>query len=124
MKDDLDNYLATLKESKVKSLQELVDWNHVHAQEALTEGMIVSNILTDILLIKVEYPFQNFLEDGLSFPDSEEAREKPLAHAKAVAANFDDMIEKHQLDVIIAPGDCMLSTYAAAGGKLTIPECS
>ncbi|KAG6989772.1 amidase [Physcia stellaris] len=116
LKDDLDNYLASLKESKVKSLQELVDWNRAHHQEALTEGMLFSKTLTSILLTKVEYPFQKFLEEGLAFPKSEEAREKPLAHAKAVAANFDDMIEKHQLDVIIAPGDCMLSTYAAAGG--------
>lgn len=102
----------------MKSLQELVDWNRAHAQEALTAAMVFSKILTGIMLTKVGYPFQKFFEEGLAFRDSEETREKPLAHAKAVAANFDQMIEKHQLDVIIAPGDCMLSTYAAAGGEL------
>ena len=39
LKGDMDNYLGNLKESKVKSLQELVDWNFAHAEEALTAGM-------------------------------------------------------------------------------------
>ena len=64
-----------------------------------------------------EYPFQDLLEQGLAFGDSAEAREKPLAHSKAVATNFDEMIQKYDIDVIIAPGDCKLSTYAAAGGE-------
>ena len=34
----MDAYLGSLKESKVKSLQELVDWNSAHAEEALTAG--------------------------------------------------------------------------------------
>ena len=102
----------------MKSLQELVDWNRAHAHEALTEGMVFWRKLHSILLIKREYPFQDLLEEGLAFGDSQEAREKPLAHANAVATNFDEMIEEHKLDVIIASGDCMLSTYAAAGGKL------
>ena len=67
--------------------------------------------------IATEYPNQILLEQGLEFPDSAEAREKPLAHSKAVAANFDELIEKYDIDVIIAPGDCMLSTYSAAGGE-------
>lgn len=57
------------------------------------------------------------LEQGLSFGDLAEAREKPLAHPKAIAATFDEMIEKYDIDAIIAPGDCMLSTYAAADGE-------
>lgn len=71
-------------------------------------------MLTDFV---TEYPNQILLEQGLEFGDSAEAREKPLAHAKAVAASFEEMIEKYDIDVIIAPGDCTLSTYAAAGGK-------
>lgn len=39
LKDNMDNYLGSLKEGKVKCLQELVDWNFAHAEEALTEGM-------------------------------------------------------------------------------------
>ena len=70
-----------------------------------------------------EYPNQSLLEQCLDFPDSVEAREKPLAHSKAVAANFDEMIYKYDIDIIIAPSDCMLSTYAAAGGEYnSIPE--
>ena len=36
--------------------------------------------------------------------------------------SFDETIEKYDIDVIIAPGDCMLSTYSAAGGKqISVP---
>ena len=41
-----------------------------------------------------EYPNQILLEHGLEFGDSIEARKKPLAHAKAVAASCDELIEK------------------------------
>jgi hypothetical protein len=37
-KEDIDSYLADLKETKVKNLQELVDWNLAHAEEALPAG--------------------------------------------------------------------------------------
>ncbi|KAL8746982.1 MAG: hypothetical protein Q9190_001061 [Brigantiaea leucoxantha] len=63
----------------------------------------------------MQYLNQLLLEQGLDFPDSVEAREKPLAHSKAVAMSFDETIEKYDIDVIIAPDDCMLSTYSAAG---------
>ena len=39
LKENMDHYLGSLKESKVKSLQELVDWNSAHEEEALTIGM-------------------------------------------------------------------------------------
>lgn len=100
LKENMDNYLGSLQTSKVKSLQELVDWNSVHAEEALTK----------------EYPNQDLLDQGLAFGDSVQTREKLVAHTKAVAANFDEMIKAYDIDVIIAPGDCMLSEYAAAGG--------
>ena len=35
----MDGYLGSLKEGKVKSLQELVDWNSAHEEEALTKGI-------------------------------------------------------------------------------------
>ncbi|KAL8808982.1 MAG: hypothetical protein Q9200_003825, partial [Gallowayella weberi] len=95
----MDQYLGDLKQGKVKSLQELVEWNKEHAEEALTD----------------EYPNQILLEQGLNFGDSVEAREKLLAHSKAVAANFDEVLQKYDIDVVIAPGDCMLNTYSAAG---------
>ncbi len=59
------------------------------------------------------------LEQGPDFGDSAEAREKPLSHSKAVAASFDETIKKYDIDVNIAPGDCMLNTYSAAGGERT-----
>lgn len=44
LKENMDNYLGSLKEGKVKSLQELVDWNSAHAEEALTKGMSTCRI--------------------------------------------------------------------------------
>ena len=88
----MDNYLGSLKESKVRSLQELVEWNAAHAKEALTEGIVLWEKIRWYTNLKVEYPFQDLLEQGLAFGDSAEAREKPLAHSKAVAANFDEMV--------------------------------
>ncbi|KAL9064147.1 MAG: hypothetical protein Q9161_009057 [Pseudevernia consocians] len=104
VKENMDNYLGSLKEGKVKSLRELVDWNSAHAEEALTK----------------EYPNQELLEKGLTFGDSVETREKLTAHAEAVAASFDEVVSKYDIDVIIAPGDCMLSEYAAAGGQSSL----
>ena len=57
------------------------------------------------------------MEQGLDFDGSAEAREKPLAHSKAVAANFNEMITRHNIDVMIAPSDYMLSTCAAASSE-------
>ena len=64
-----------------------------------------------------EYPNQELLKKGLSFIGSAEIRKKLSAHAEAVAAKFDEIMTTYELDVIIAPGDCMLSEYAAVGGQ-------
>ncbi|KAL8786600.1 MAG: hypothetical protein Q9195_008157 [Heterodermia aff. obscurata] len=99
LKVNMDNYLGSLKEGKVKSLQELVDWNSAHEDEALTE----------------EYPNQELLIRGLNFDDSAGLREKLATHAEAVAAKIDEIMMAYHIDVVIAPGDCMLSEYAAVG---------
>lgn len=39
MGNDMDEYLSGLKTSRVRSLQELVDWNVEHAEVALTAGL-------------------------------------------------------------------------------------
>lgn len=41
LKQGMDHYLGSLKNSKVKSLKELVEWNRDHAEEALTKGRSV-----------------------------------------------------------------------------------
>ena len=65
----------------------------------------------------IEYPNQDKIEAALDFGQSVEARERPLAHSKAVAASFNEIIKQYDLDIIIGPGDCWLSTFSAAGGK-------
>ncbi|KAL8937649.1 MAG: hypothetical protein Q9216_004321, partial [Gyalolechia sp. 2 TL-2023] len=37
LKGDMDNYLGKLEHNKVKSLEELIEWNKAHAKEALTD---------------------------------------------------------------------------------------
>ncbi len=105
--------------NKAKSLKELVGWNSAHAAEALTEGTFIRRKARILPKIKRhDLPKPSAARVGsLGFRDSAEAREKPLAHSKAIAANFDETVERYEIDVIIAPGDCMLSTYSAAGGK-------
>ena len=44
----MDHYLGSLKNSKVKSLQELVQWNKDHAEEALTDGHSVFVLAFDL----------------------------------------------------------------------------
>ena len=51
LKADMDNYLGNLKETKVKSLEELVDWNATHAREALTEGTVFFKAMIRDMLI-------------------------------------------------------------------------
>ena len=65
----------------------------------------------------VEYLNQDKLEAGLNFEHSRNARERPLAHSHAVVASFNKIIKKYDLDVIIGPGDCWLSTFSAAAGE-------
>ena len=65
----------------------------------------------------IGYPNQDKLEAALNFGNSVEARERPLAHSNAVVASFNEIVEQYDLDVIIGPGDCWLSTFSAAGGE-------
>lgn len=51
-------------------------------------------LLKGLVCSTTEYPNQTLLEQSLEFRDSIGAREKLLTHAKAVAASFDELIEK------------------------------
>ncbi|KAL8646443.1 MAG: hypothetical protein Q9226_006854 [Calogaya cf. arnoldii] len=80
LKADMDNYLGKLEQSKVKSLEELVEWNKAHAKKGLTDGTFafLYNIGSHqdwLTFSMTEYPNQILLEQGLEFGDSIEARE-------------------------------------------------
>ena len=44
----MNQYLGNLKETEVRNLQELVDWNKAHAKEALTDGR---DLLSFLILV-------------------------------------------------------------------------
>ena len=50
----MDDYLSSLKGSKVKTLQELVDWNTAHADEALTKGTVYSEITVIVIITGIQ----------------------------------------------------------------------
>lgn len=77
-------------------------------------------LLKGLTYSTTEYANQILPEQGLEFGDCIEAHEKPLAHARAVVSGFDDLIEKYDIEVAIAPGGSMLSTYSVAGSKSNI----
>ena len=100
-KPALDAYLKCLKRTKVRSLQSLVEWNKAHQKEALTD----------------EYPDQARLEASLNYENTDNKTDKALAHIASVAKSIDATFAKYDIDVIIGPGDCDLSSYSAAAGK-------
>ncbi|CAL8584160.1 hypothetical protein XPA_009765 [Xanthoria parietina] len=120
LKGDMDKYLGKLEQSRANSREERVERNKAHAREALTDGVFASSYTEapqGLTYSMTESSNQILLEQGLEVRDSIEAREKPLAHAKAVAASFDELIEQYDIDVMIAPCDCMPSTNSGASSK-------
>ncbi|KAJ5921256.1 amidase signature enzyme [Penicillium verhagenii] len=99
-KDDLANYLSTLKNSNIRSLQEMVDWNSANPSEGLPE----------------EYPSQSSLITSLTTNYSDEKVESIQKHYREVGSSFEDTLKKYDIDVIIGPGDSFFTTFAAANG--------
>ena len=63
------------------------------------------------------------LLNGVRPPLKPEQYKELRKHYEQVGSNFDAMLEKYGIDIIIAPGDCFFTQYATANGEV-IYNCS
>ena len=99
MKTGSDQTFSSLKHTNVKSLKELVSFNHRHPDIAFSK----------------ENPGQRYLEWALKESHSEKQynRNLELAHIWGVVQGIDYALDKHDLDALIVPGWSEMSIYAA-----------
>ncbi|KIV88454.1 hypothetical protein PV10_08137 [Exophiala mesophila] len=97
---DTDHYLQSLSKSKVRSLQELVDWNKDNPDSSLPS----------------EYQGQSTLINCLETVPKEKV-EMLRKHNLALGAKLEATLEKYGIDVIIGAGDSVFGMFAAANGS-------
>ncbi|KAK4064443.1 hypothetical protein Trihar35433_7960 [Trichoderma harzianum] len=97
-----NRYLETLESSQVSNLQELVDWNHQHADIELPQ----------------EYPSQSSLESALQCNISAAENAETLAFLRKLAGpdGIDQILNLFELDAIASLADSPLSSVASAAG--------
>ncbi|KAJ5132381.1 hypothetical protein N7448_006539 [Penicillium atrosanguineum] len=104
---EINAYLQDLEESEVRSLAEVIDYNIKHADKELPP----------------HHSRQDTLVSSQELDLSSEDYDRHLAHLRKVAR--DEGIEKvlgtYDVDVILGPTDCSLTSMATAGG---FPLCS
>ncbi|TAQ87151.1 hypothetical protein B7494_g4533 [Chlorociboria aeruginascens] len=92
-KDDLDDYLATLEESEVRTMKEMVEWNEKNP---------------------AEIPNQSALLGALNATVPQEKADENLKQFAEVGSDFLKKLDQYNLDVIIGPGDSFFTTFSAA----------
>jgi hypothetical protein len=60
------------------------------------------------------------LNTKLSTDQIEKLREQYLA----IGSNLDAALQNNEIDIIVAPGDCFLTQYASAKGRMFFPPVS
>lgn len=122
-KQDMDDYLGDLQQSNVKTLQELVDWNLEHAEDALpagTQSQHMHRLQTNDTDSELEYPSQEQLTNSLNMNMSSDKVQSLRDHYTEVGASMDAMLDKYDIDIILAPGDCFMTQYASAKGSQSL----
>ena len=99
MKTGFDQTFSSLKNTSVKSLKDLVFFNHRYPGLAFSK----------------ENPGQRYLEWALEESHSEEQYNRDLeqAHLWGVEQGIDYVLDKYNLDALIVPGWSEMSIYAA-----------
>ncbi|KAF2094314.1 amidase family protein [Rhizodiscina lignyota] len=102
-KRDLENYFAELKESKVKSLEELVKFNEDHREQELPPGK----------------DNQARILDSVNSKMTQQEYDDLLAYNRRVCGRegIDKILADDGVDVIIGPADSQLYYIAAAAGS-------
>ena len=104
MKLGLDQTFSSLKHTSVKSLEDLVSFNHRHPELAFSK----------------ENPGQSYLEWALREKYSEKQYKSDLeqAYIWGVEQGVNYALDKYDLDALIVPGWSEMSIYAAWASKL------
>lgn len=122
MVDALNDYLRTLPGSPVKSVEELVEWNINHADQALPEGDFpkAKACKEHFSNITAGYLSQDVLVEALYTKLTTDQIERLRKHYLAVGSYLDTTFQYYGIDIIVAPGDCFLTEYAMAKGTVFI----
>nr|POF02552.1 putative j domain-containing protein c4h3.01 [Quercus suber] len=100
---DFAGYLQNLKSTSVRSVKELIELNDNNAERELAP----------------EYPNQDQLIEAYQQRVSATDYQEHLAHLREAGRGqgLDQLFEKYGVDVVIAPADSLLSSFATASGK-------
>ena len=99
MKNGFDQVFSSLKNTSVKSVEDLVSFNYKHPELAFSR----------------ENPGQRYLERALkeNYSDKQHNRDLDLAYLWGVEQGIDYALDKYDLDALIVPGWSEMSVYAA-----------
>uniref|UniRef100_A0A8H7N472 Amidase domain-containing protein n=1 Tax=Bionectria ochroleuca TaxID=29856 RepID=A0A8H7N472_BIOOC len=99
----MDRYLGSLDASNVRSLEDLVEWNHRHPDKELPP----------------EFPSQSKLESALACNISASDHVATVARMRGVAGSegIDRILNQYNLDAIVSLSDSPISSVASAAGE-------
>ena len=122
--EDVNRYLATLSKCKVRTLEEIINWNKEHAEIALPGGNVQLVTTSAVILILADFSSQSKLIAALNGQLPPEEHRTFTEHYKKVASSVDSVFEKYSIDIIVAPGDSSFPNFAAANGALDSRKCT
>ena len=96
----MEKYFANFSESKVHSLADIIAWNDAHPDIAFTKT--ITN--------------QDEYHAALADDTAPEELAAAISSIRAGSEVFDELMDKHNLDIVAGPADCSLICYAAAAG--------
>ncbi|KAL8750099.1 MAG: hypothetical protein Q9199_007284 [Rusavskia elegans] len=101
-KEDFEKYTTGLENSRVYTLEKLVEFNRKHSEKELPP----------------RYPKQDKLEKALATKFSTEILDATLQYARQVSRTkgIDKILEDYSLDVIIGPAESSMTDFASASG--------
>ena len=118
-KEHINEYLAGLKWSKVRTLDELIQFNKDNAAEELPSGFSPTGFnasgSTDVC---PDYPNQDMLIAAAEINMPRDHHDKLLAHARLIGGEegIDAALKRWDIDVILAPGDSAYNLLVSAAG--------
>ncbi|KAJ4288045.1 hypothetical protein N0V90_012061 [Kalmusia sp. IMI 367209] len=102
-KRDFESYLSNLEYSKVRTLEQLVQFNKARTGQELRKG--------NFLLILPGKDNQYILEECLNFTPGAEEYSETMKHVRSAGRSqgIDQALDRYELDVIIGPADSSIT---------------